>query len=268
MLLVGATLLARTFLQLMRIDPGFDPRGLAIATIECRPGNIQQQVPDGSSSAALIERVRALPGVAGVSRNSGGGVSFGLTFEVEGRGVVLDDPTIEVPHSYVADDYFSVMRIPITAGRGFNADDVAGAPRAVVINQAMASRLWNGSERRRSAFPDGHAPSRSLVYRRRHSWRHLRTTTHRRKPHSPSTRPLRQTGTGAGRPMVARTTGDPARLLPLIREQVRSLDEGQPIWKLRTGATEYAEFLALPRFNALLMGALAGLGVVIAAVGL
>jgi putative ABC transport system permease protein len=49
---------------------------------------------------------------------------------------------------------------------------------------------------------------------------------------------------------------------------VRSLDPGQPIWRLRTGTTEYAEFLALPRFYTLLMGALAGLGAVIAAVGL
>jgi putative ABC transport system permease protein len=267
-LLVGATLLARTFLQLVRIDPGFDPRGLAIATIELPPWKYPTASARREFVAALIERVRALPGVAGVSRNSGGGVSFGLTFEVEGRGVVLDDPTIEVPHSYVADDYFSVMRIPITAGRGFNADDVAGAPLAVVINQAMASRLWNGSDAVGQRFRMGtHQadPWYTVVGIAGDTYEYDYAQTQ-----APLTfyRPLRQTGTGAATTMVARTTGDPARLLPLIREQVRSLDEGQPIWKLRTGATEYAEFLALPRFNALLMGALAGLGVVIAAVGL
>jgi putative ABC transport system permease protein len=270
-LLVGATLLARTFLRLTWLDPGFDPRGLAIASLELPRWKYQTASARQEFFGSLIERVRALPGVAGaasVTMSSGGGVSFGLTFEVEGRGVVLDDPKIEVPHSYVAADYFSVMRIPIAAGRAFTSHDDAGAPRAIVINQAMASRLWNGSDpvgqRVRMGTREAD-PWYTVVGIAGDTYQYDYARTQ-----APITfyLPISQTGTGAMATIVARTAGDPATLLPLIREQVRSLDQGQPIWRLRTGTTEYAEFLALPRFYTLLMGALAGLGAVIAAVGL
>jgi putative ABC transport system permease protein len=267
-LLVGATLLARTFLRLTWIDPGFDPRGLAIASLELPRWRYQTASARQEFFGNLIERVRALPGVAGATLSSGGGVSFGLTFEVEGRGVVLDDPKIEVPHSYVAADYFSVMRIPIAAGRAFTSHDDAGAPRAIVINQAMASRLWNGSDpvgqRVRMGTREAD-PWYTVVGIAGDTYQYDYARTQ-----APITfyLPISQTGTGAMATIVARTAGDPATLLPLIREQVRSLDQGQPIWRLRTGTTEYAEFLALPRFYTLLMGALAGLGAVIAAVGL
>jgi putative ABC transport system permease protein len=274
LLLVGATLLARTFVQLTRVDPGFETDGLAIMSLELP----RWKYPTASSRqeffGTLIDRVRALPGVTGAAMSggappSGGGVSFGLTFEVEGRGVVLDDPKIEVPHNWVAADYFSVMRIPIEAGRGFTADDVPGAPRAIVINQEMASRLWRGADVIGQRFRMGTRAADPWytvvgiagdVYQFDYAQARGGQLTFYL--------PLSQAAMGATMTMVARTTGDPAALLPLIREQVRSIDPAQPIWRLGTAATQYAEFLALPRFYTLLMGALAGLGVVIAAVGL
>jgi putative ABC transport system permease protein len=266
-LLVGATLLARTFLRLTWIDPGFDPRGLAIASLELPRWKYQTASARQEFFSSLIERVRALPGVAGATISGGGGISFGLTFEVEGRGVVLDDPKIEVPQDSVDAAYFSVMRIPIVRGRSFTADDVAGGPLAIVINQAMASRLWTGSNAIGQRVRMGTRESDSwytVVGIAGDTYRHNYAQTR-----APLTYylPIGQT-VAAPMTMIARTTGDPATLLPLIREQVRSLDPGQPIWRLRTGTTEYAEFLALPRFYTLLMGALAGLGAVIAAVGL
>jgi putative ABC transport system permease protein len=266
-LLVGATLLARTFVQLTQIDPGFDARNLAIAQLELPRWKYHTASARREFFIALAERVRALPGVAVATTSSGGGFSFGLTFEVEGRGIVPEDPKLELPHRSVAADYFSVMGIPITAGRGFTADDVTGAPPAIVINQAMASRLWNGSNPVGQRLRIGTSrtdPWYTVVGVAGDTYQHDYTQTRALTYY----RPISQTGTGAVTTIIARTTGDPATLLPLIREQVRSLDPEQPIWKLRTGAAEFAEFFALPRFYTLLMGVLAGLGVVIAAVGL
>jgi putative ABC transport system permease protein len=81
-------------------------------------------------------------------------------------------------------------------------------------------------------------------------------------------RPLSQLPAPAVFTVTARTFGNPAALLPAIREQVKAIDPGQPIWKLRTGEMEFAEFVALPRFYTLVMGVLASLGVIIAALGL
>ena len=80
--------------------------------------------------------------------------------------------------------------------------------------------------------------------------------------------PTTQRGVGAVQAIALRTAVDPATVLPLLREQVRALDPEQSIWKLDTASTAYARFFALPRFYTSLMGALAGLGIVIAAVGL
>ena len=267
-LLVGATLLARTFVQLVRIDPGFDPSGIAIATLELPRWKYQTAAARREFFVGLTDRLRALPAVSSVTMSSGGGVSFGMKFEVEGRGIVLDDPNIHVPHSYVDADYFSVMRIPIKAGRGFTADDVVGAPPAIVVNQAMASRLWNGSEAVGQRLRMGTRqtdPWYTVVGIAGDTYDYDYAETR-----APLTfyRPLSQTAIGPMTTITARTAGEPATLLPLVREQVRAIDQGQPVWRLRTGAAEFAEFLALPRFYTLLMGVLAALGVVIAAVGL
>ena len=101
----------------------------------------------------MCARFRAITGVTqGTGAPpEGGNIAFGLTFEVEGRGVVLDAANVPagrsrlvVPFSPVSADYFSVMGIPVLAGRGFSPADVRGAPLAIVINQEMATRLWRG----------------------------------------------------------------------------------------------------------------------------
>ena len=130
-LLIGATLLARTFIQLKRVNPGFDARNLSIPTLELPRWRHPNMRAREEFFNTLTDRVRALPGVTGVTQGAGappegGNIAFGLTFEVEGRGVVLDDRTagwqlrLVVPFSPVSADYFSVMGIPMLAGRGFS----------------------------------------------------------------------------------------------------------------------------------------------------
>ena len=267
-LLVGATLLGRSFLHLNHLDPGFDPDGLAITRLELPRWKYQTASARGEFFNTLRDRIAALPGIEAAALTGGGGISYGAAFDVEGRGVVADDPNIEVPHSYVAGNYFSVMRIPIVAGRAFTNDDVIGAPRAIVINQAMARRLWRGADpiaQRLRLGTRSDDPWYTVVgvAADTYDFDYARTN-------APLTYYLPFSGSGMGSvaTLVARTGGEPALLLPLIREQVRGLDSEQPIWKLQTGTMAFAEFLALPRFYMQLMAALAGLGIIIAAVGL
>jgi putative ABC transport system permease protein len=273
-LLVGATLLARTFVQLTRVDAGFEVPGLAIMTVELPRWKYPTPSARQEFFDTLVSRVHRLPGVTGVVVGSGappggGGINLGLTVDIEGRGIVLDERRMEVPHSWVAADYFSLLRLPILAGRAFNAEDGPGAPRAIAINQEMAARLWGrpdaaiGQRFRMSTRAD--APWYTVVG--------VVGNVYQLDYAHPSGQfayylPLSQTAMGSNMTMVARTTGNPGDLLPLIRQQVRAIDPTQAIWRLRTGEAQYAEFLALPRFYTLLMGVLAGLGVTIAAIGL
>ena len=272
-LLIGATLLARTFIQLTRVNPGFDARNLSILTLELPRWKYPNMRAREEFFNTLTDRVRALPGVTGVTQGAGappegGNIAFGLTFEVEGRGVVLDDAKLVVPFSQVSADYFSVMGIPVLAGRGFSPDDVRGAPLAIVINQEMATRLWRGDNAVGQRLRLDTGPKDPWytvvgvvgdVYQ--FDYAHPRGQLAYYFP-------ISQYGTSATQTLVVRSATDPTAVLPLLRQQVRDLDPDQYIWKLGTVTTKYGEFFALPRFYTLLMAALAGLGVVIAAVGL
>ncbi len=279
-LLIGATLLARTFIQLTRINPGFDAANLAIVTLELPRWKYPNMRAREEFFTTLSDRVRALPGVTGVAQGAGappegGNIAFGLTFEVEGRGVVLDDSNLPpgrsrmvVPFSQVSADYFSVMGIPVLAGRGFSADDVRGAPLAIVINQEMATRLWRGDNAVGQRLRLDTGPKDPWytvvgvvgdVYQFDYAQPRGQLAYYF---------PISQYGTSAVQTLVVRSATDPTAVLPLLRQQVRDLDPDQYVWKLGTVTTKYGEFFALPRFYTLLMAALAGLGVVIAAVGL
>ena len=272
-LLVGATLLARTFLRLTQVDPGFESAHLAIATLELPRWRYPTAEAREEFLTRLSDRLRALPGVVNITRSGGappdgGNLDFGLTFEVEGRGVVLDDPKIVVPNSSVSGEYFAVMGIPIIAGRTFSADDTRGSPPAIVISQTMASRLWPGTNavgQRLRLRKNSNAPWYTVVGIVSDVYQFDYAQTRGQFAYY---FPTTQRGVGAVQTIALRTAGDPATVLPLLREQVRALDPEQSIWKLDTASTAYARFFALPRFYTTLMGALAGLGIVIAAVGL
>jgi putative ABC transport system permease protein len=267
-LLVGATLLGRTFVHLNRVDPGFDPENLALATMELPAWRYRDAAARSAFADAVLERVRTLPGVQAATLTGGGGTHFGLVFEIEGRGAVLDDPRLEVPSDIVGPEYFSMMRIPIVAGRTFNAEDVLNGPPAIILSQALATRLWGAENPVGQRFRMRQRPKEPWytvvgvagnVYQDNYSQTRNQPAFYM---------PLSQSQPPAFLTVTARTFGNPAALLPLIREQVRVIDSGQPIWQLRTGQMEFAEFVALPRFYTMVMGVLAGLGVIIAAIGL
>jgi ABC-type antimicrobial peptide transport system permease subunit len=68
--------------------------------------------------------------------------------------------------------------------------------------------------------------------------------------------------------LVIRTTGEPSAIVPAVRDRIRALDPSQPIWRLGSIKSQYAEFFAVPRFYMFLMAVFATLGIAIAAVGL
>jgi putative ABC transport system permease protein len=267
-LLVGATLLGRTFVQLNRVDPGFDPQNLALATMELPAWKYRGAAARKAFADTMLERVRALPGVRAAALNGSGGVSYGFTFELEGRGVVLDDPRMEMPFEDVGSDYFSLMGIPIVAGRAFTADDVPNGPPAIIISQGLATRVFGGENPVGQRFRLRARPKEpwfTVVGIAGNVYQNNYTQTRNQPAYY---RPLSQSQPPSVFTVTARTLGNPAALLPLIRDQVKAIDPGQPVWQLRTSEMEFAEFVAMPRFYTLVMGVIASLGVIIAAIGL
>jgi putative ABC transport system permease protein len=125
MLLVGAGLLARTFVGLTRVDPGFDPRSLLTVDLSLPRWKYGTRDAQVQFFQDVADRLRALPGVSGATVSGGappmaGGISFGLRFEIDGAGVVLDDPALLLPTAEVTPDYFALLGIPLLAGRTFS----------------------------------------------------------------------------------------------------------------------------------------------------
>ncbi len=219
-----------------------------------------------------MERVRGIPGVDAATLTQGlppeaTNIAFSLKFEVEGRGVVLDDPKLVVPFSSVGPDYFTVMGVPLKAGRGFSTDDRADAPKVVVISEAMARELWKGDNPvgqrfRLDVSPDDPWYTVVGVAGNVFQFEHARP-----RDQFAYYYPLAQTNDN-GNVLVVRAAGDPAALLPAIRSAIRSIDPDQPLADLGTMTTRYVEFFDVPRFHAWVMGAFAIVGVLIAAIGL
>jgi putative ABC transport system permease protein len=143
-LLIGATLLIRTFLKLQAVDPGFDTHNVLTMAMSITANRFQktagvaQVIHDGS------ERLNAIPGVTGAAAacciplQSG----FGLPFDIVGRPKGDTPTTGEGGYFPVSWSYFDTFKALIVRGRNFNEHDDGSAPGVVIINEAMAKRYW------------------------------------------------------------------------------------------------------------------------------
>ena len=151
-LLVGGTLVVRSFRTLIARDLGYDTNGVVIASVTLN--GARYQGADGQSInevgnalhapfwSQVQQRLTSVPGVQSVALANwilGGGVSF---IDVEGT----DAPNDGADYRAVSDEYFTTMRIPLIRGRSFNAEDRFGTARVGVINRTMAESFWPGQD--------------------------------------------------------------------------------------------------------------------------
>ncbi|MGZ8711438.1 MAG: FtsX-like permease family protein, partial [Thermoanaerobaculia bacterium] len=142
-LVVGGALFVRALQRAAEIDPGFDPRGVELASLDLSLGGYTDETGP-LFARQLIERVRATPGVASASLSavvplgmSGLGLG-GLTLPGGDR----ERDSIGADWNVVEPGYFVTMRTPILRGRDFTTADRAGAPWVAIVNQRLANRLW------------------------------------------------------------------------------------------------------------------------------
>ena len=271
MLLVGAGLLTRTFLHMTRLNPGFDPRNLVTAQLVLPGWKYKTPELREQFHTTLVDRLRATPGVIGATVTggtppSGGGFSFGMKFDIRGRGIVLDDPTLTMPTSDVDAAYFETMRIPLKAGRTFTRDDSApGAAPVIVIGESLARRLWPGENpinQQLRWFSRGPYYTVVGVVGDVYQFEYDQPRGQLAAYH-----PAALGGSGQTM-LVVRTTLAAETMARTLREAIWSVDPDQPIMAIETIETAYEEFFARPRFYAFLMSVFAVLGLVIAGVGL
>ena len=142
-LLVGAGLLIRTFFYLQSRPPGFDPRQVIISTASLDDARYAEHVSIEQLFERSVARIQAIPGVESAA------VSLGLPYErILNMGARIIQPTGEpsdfvfTTATYVTPGYFETLRLPMQRGRSFSAADTATAAKAVIVNEAFARRYF------------------------------------------------------------------------------------------------------------------------------
>jgi predicted permease len=143
MLLVGSTLYVRTYLSLIRLDKGFDSSGVVSLSLTIPPQPFGA-AETGVIARTILERLRARPGVLGAFEgepppSTGDSPASSDQIEIDNQPPV--ETALAIPRLWVDPEYFRVLRIPLVAGRMFEAGD---PPTDVIVTEALASRLWPG----------------------------------------------------------------------------------------------------------------------------
>jgi predicted permease len=267
LLLVGAGLLARTLLNLERVDVGF----VAERTLAMEISLPDTRYPTSDARVAFyrrtIDELRAIPGVHSAAASSTlplTGNDMGIGFRIEGRPVRNEDHTNAAYHA-VSPDYFTTMGIRILRGRGFTDRDSETASPVLVISETMARSYWPGEDpigKRVTIGYNGTGPREVIGIvadvKEAALSEPARPEMYAAFPQTPW--PFFSA--------VVRSERDPAPLAAALRAAVTRLDPEQPPGDVQTLTHYVREAAAQPRFTALLAGAFAALATLLAGLGI
>jgi putative ABC transport system permease protein len=266
-LLTGAALMIRTVGSLMKVDAGFNASQVFTAQFSLGGEAYSQEAAVVQLQNVLLERVRALPGVesaaiAGQVPMGGNGDRWG--FHIEGRmnANPAEDPSAE--RYSVTPEYFRVMQIPLLRGRLITDQDRAGAMPVMVISEASA-KLWGGDDPMGGRVRIGGTvgPWRTIVG--------IVGDVHHRdltaEPYPQMYLPQAQV-TDVFLVLAVRSSVGEDQLAPAVRQVMRSLDAGIPIFQVAMLDTLVEASYADRRFVMRVLGAFALLALLLAALGL
>ncbi|HLL75960.1 MAG TPA: ABC transporter permease [Pyrinomonadaceae bacterium] len=286
LLLVGAGLLVKSFLNLRQSDLGFDPQNVLTARIALPEKRYKENAQIENFYKSLEQRVRALPGVEAAGLTVGlpmnGGIESTVTVEGQEAPAKPEDAPVALSLS-VSPGYFGAMKIPVIEGRGFTDQDREGSPHVVVVDEMLAKRF----------FPNGSAIGRRLRFggpnAERMHWFEIVGVAKHVKHYGPDEegrvevyRPYTQFVVQADHPelrgqpltyprgmnIAVRTSGDPSALAPALRNAVLEIDRDQPLAFVQTMDRIVGGTIAPQRFATWMLGLFAASALLLAALGI
>jgi len=269
-LLVCSGLLIRSFVRILNVDPGYDPRHVLSARIGVSFTRLSHD-QHVQFYEQLLERISSSPGLQSASAGWPLPISPGfvtITFNIQGRPVARGDEPGEAM-GVVMPRYFETMRIPLVAGRTFSEQDGIHGQPSIIINQAFASKY----------FP-GHNPLGQHIQVRMGDTvfeQNIREIVGvvgniKLKGLTEVTRPeyyLSFAQAVVINPfLIVRTTGDPALEESVIRTAVSDMDKSVPVYEVATLDDYVSKSASQPRFQAFVLTCFAGIALILAAIGL
>jgi putative ABC transport system permease protein len=268
-LLVGAGLAVRTFLALLKTDPGFNPDNLLTLNIVLPRAKYTDNAKRSAFYTELIQRVKSTPGVesaAAVNYLPLGQSNSSDAYLVEGEPEPAPEQENLGRYRVCTPDYFQTMGIRVVKGRAFTNQDNAGAPPVIIVNEALARKHWPNGEavgkRIRWNAPLAKAPWIQIVGVVQDVKHELNI------PVTPEYYlPYAQDVWGA-MVVVARTGVDPGSLASALRQQVWAIDPDQAVFDVRTMQEVRSISVSMYSSGSVMLGIFAGLALLLASIGI
>jgi putative ABC transport system permease protein len=276
-LLIGAGLLSRSFMQLLKVDNGFDPDHVVTLSFSlpnvAYPWDRQQR----GFADDLVQRVAHIPGV------QSSGVVFGRPLEDRGMGLTFnrDDQPPTPPGKpnvssirVASPGFFQALGIKLVAGRLFNDGDRPGGPMVFVVSEELAKRY----------FPNENALGKRISF----GWGRDTSAAGQNVPTAGEivgiVKDVKQQGPAAevdaatyisndqlpmtDMSLIVRSRAEPATVINAARAQIKAIDAQLPIYNAKSMDDLLSESVAQPRFYAILLGAFAGIALLLSGLGI
>jgi putative ABC transport system permease protein len=266
-----AGLLMTSFVKLTHKDEGFNPNQVLMFNFETPDSRYMKTRP--AFYREYFERLRALPGV----QSAAGSMLPPMTDNA--AELSFENPEHPVPEGQqsnatvdaISPEYFHTMQIPLLMGRDFNDGDDLKSTQVMIVNQAFAEKYFHGENPLGKKLKPGAGngtpggpPWREIVG----VVGNIRASATQREMQPMQYLPASQLALWCCMRTVMRTTVDPMSLEPQVRNLVSSMDRDIPVTDVSTMRDLMGLELAQPRFAMILLGAFAGLALVLTVVGL
>lgn len=273
-LVTAAGLFVQSFTRLLDVPLGFDPKGRLSAWMALSGSRYAGDPPVRLFAEQVLERVRAIPGVETAAVDSSSPLASGPVVRLTAAGQPGSQPGTEeraILRS-VSPEYFRTLGMRLAAGRAFSPADTDGAPRVGIVNEHLAARLFPGRNavgQRIDLVPGARAP-----WTRRPGLvvivgvvPNIKDVGLNEAEFGNLYLPFAQ-APSPGVEVLAKTTLPPGPIVESIRRAVAEVDPGLPVTRIQMLESRVDAALSGDRFNLMLIGTFALIGIVLATVGI
>ena len=268
-LLTGAGLLVRTFVNLVGVDLGINPKNAITMNLNLPEYKYASPLQRTVFYRSLLQKLESIPGVRSAGAESGGGNVF---FRPQGRAPAAPGQEPTASFKVITPDFLRAIGTRLVAGRNFSQRDTDRTAPVAIISETVANRYWPGASplgshvsllnRVYSGQSAGAARSLEIVgvakdVRNDDLWR----------PEPAIYVPFAQ-NPDASAFVVVRTAVPPMSIVPSLREAVRSLDSQQPINRIKTMDEIVSDTYGALRFPMALLWIFSALALILSAVGI
>jgi predicted permease len=265
MLLIGAGLTIRSFVELQRVKPGFSPENVLTAQVALPAARYKGPADRVTFWSRFVERARAIPGATAVGLTTNvpfNGMVGSGSYTIVGRTLA---PGEAMPHGrqeVVGGDYFTAMHIPLVTGRVFNDGDTPTSMKVCVIDEYLVKQYFADRSPLGQQIQNGQVFTIVGVVGSINSIDLGQPVTKERIYYAVSQRPVGTMG------VVMKTALDPLTLVGPLRAAVQSIDPEQPIADVRTMDQWIARSMETRRAPMALLAVFGAVALLLSAIGI